>query len=255
MDKMDLKKYGITGVTEIVYNPSYDELFREETKKGLRGFEKGQLTETGAVNVMTGVYTGRSPKDKFFVMDETTKDTIWWTSDEYKNDNKPVTKAAWKELKKLATQELSGKKLYVVDTFCGANENSRLKIRFIMEVAWQAHFVKNMFIRPTDAELEKYGEPDFVVLNASKAKVKNYKKLGLTVAPEAPLPSLFLSGRRSVGRECRAPSMGISTEVRPVRPPRIPSCGAPVRIAAVCLQQDMEPGFPAALGDTIAAYK
>ena len=179
MDKMDLRKYGITGVTEIVYNPSYDELFREETKKGLRGFEKGQLTETGAVNVMTGVYTGRSPKDKFFVMDETTKDTIWWTSDEYKNDNKPVTKAAWKELKKIAAEELSGKKLYVVDTFCGANENSRLKIRFIMEVAWQAHFVKNMFIRPTDEELEKYGEPDFVVLNASKAKVKNYKKLGL----------------------------------------------------------------------------
>ena len=179
MNKMDLKKYGITGVTEIVYNPSYDELFREETKKGLRGFEKGQETEMGAVNVMTGVYTGRSPKDKFFVMDETTKDTIWWTSDEYKNDNKPVTKAAWKELKKIASQELSGKKLYVVDTFCGANENSRLKIRFIMEVAWQAHFVKNMFIRPTDAELENYGEPDFVVLNASKAKVKNYKKLGL----------------------------------------------------------------------------
>ena len=176
---MDLKKYGITGVTEIVYNPSYDELFREETKKGLRGFEKGQLTETGAVNVMTGVYTGRSPKDKFFVMDETTKDTIWWTSDEYKNDIKPVTKAAWKELKKLATQELSGKKLYVVATFCGANENSRLKIRFIMEVAWQAHFVKNMFIRPTDEELENYGEPDFVVLNASKAKVKNNKELGL----------------------------------------------------------------------------
>ena len=142
MDKMDLKKYGITGVTEIVYNPSYDELFREETKKGLRGFEKGQLTETGAVNVMTGVYTGRSPKDKFFVMDETTKDTIWWTSDEYKNDNKPVTKKAWKELKKIAVEELSGKRLFVVDTFCGANENSRLKIRFIMEVAWQAHFVK-----------------------------------------------------------------------------------------------------------------
>ena len=179
MDKMDLKKYGITGVTEIVYNPSYDELFREETKKGLRGYEKGQLTETGAVNVMTGVYTGRSPKDKFFVMDETTKDTIWWTSDEYKNDNKPVTKKAWKELKKIAVEELSGKKLFVVDTFCGANENSRLKIRFIMEVAWQAHFVKNMFIRPTDAELENYGEPDFVVLNASKAKVTNYKKLGL----------------------------------------------------------------------------
>ena len=176
---MDLRKYGITGVTEVVYNPSYDELFREETKKGLRGYEKGQLTDMGAVNVMTGVYTGRSPKDKFFVMDETTKDTIWWTSDEYKNDNKPVTKAAWKELKKIASKELSNKKLYVVDTFCGANENTRLKIRFIMEVAWQAHFVKNMFIRPTDAELENYGEPDFVVLNASKAKVTNYKKLGL----------------------------------------------------------------------------
>ena len=179
MDKMDLRKYGITGVTEIVYNPSYDELFREETKKGLRGYEKGQLTDMGAVNVMTGVYTGRSPKDKFFVMDETTKDTIWWTSDEYKNDNKPVTKATWKELKKIAAQELSNKKLYVVDTFCGANENTRLKIRFIMEVAWQAHFVKNMFIRPTDAELEEYGEPDFVVLNASKAKVKDFKRLGL----------------------------------------------------------------------------
>ena len=179
MDKMDLKKYGITGVTEIVYNPSYDELFREETKKGLRGYEKGQLTETGAVNVMTGVYTGRSPKDKFFLMDETTKDTIWWTSPEYKNDNKPVTKKTWKELKKIAVEELSNKKLFVVDTFCGANENTRLKIRFIMEVAWQAHFVKNMFIRPTDEELENYGEPDFVVLNASKAKVKNYKELGL----------------------------------------------------------------------------
>ncbi len=179
MDKLDLKKYGISDVKEIVYNPSYDELFREETKKGLKGFEKGQLTDMGAVNVMTGVYTGRSPKDKFFVMDETTKDTIWWTSDEYKNDNKPVTEEAWKELKTIAGKELSGKKLYVVDTFCGANENTRLKIRFIMEVAWQAHFVKNMFIRPTDAELEEYGEPDFVVLNASKAKVKNYKKLGL----------------------------------------------------------------------------
>ena len=175
----DLKKYGIEGTTEVLYNPSYDELFREETKPGLEGFEKGQLTDMGAVNVMTGVYTGRSPKDKFFVLDDTTRDTIWWTSDEYKNDNKPVTGEAWKELKKIAADELSGKKLYVVDTFCGANENTRLKIRFIMEVAWQAHFVKNMFIRPTDAELEQYGEPDFVVLNASKAKVTNYKELGL----------------------------------------------------------------------------
>ena len=179
MATIDLSKYGITGVEEVLYNPSYETLFEEETKEGLTGYDKGVVTEMGAVNVMTGVYTGRSPKDKFFVMDETTKDTIWWTSEEYKNDNKPVTKETWAELKKLASQELSNKKLYVMDTFCGANENSRLKIRFIMEVAWQAHFVKNMFIRPTEEELANYGEPDFVVLNASKAKVENYKELGL----------------------------------------------------------------------------
>ena len=179
MATIDLSKYGITDVQEIVYNPSYETLFEDETKEGLTGFDKGVVTEMGAVNVMTGEYTGRSPKDKFFVMDETTKDTIWWTSDEYKNDNKPVTGAAWAELKKLAAKELSSKKLYVVDTYCGANENTRLKIRFIMEVAWQAHFVKNMFIRPTEEELANYGEPDFVVLNASKAKVENYKELGL----------------------------------------------------------------------------
>ena len=179
MAKIDLTKYGITGTTEIVYNPSYEELFKEETKPGLTGYEKGVLTDMGAVNVMTGVYTGRSPKDKFFVMDDVTRDTIWWTSDEYKNDNKPVTKETWAELKKIADEELSNKKLYVVDTFCGANPNSRLKIRFIMEVAWQAHFVTNMFIRPTAEELANYGEPDFVVLNASKAKVENYKELGL----------------------------------------------------------------------------
>ena len=176
---IDLSKYGITGVTEIVHNPSYDELFKEETKPGLEGFEKGTVTDMGAVNVMTGVYTGRSPKDKFFVLDDTTKDTIWWTSDEYKNDNKPISEKSWKALKELADKELSNKRLFVVDTFCGANENSRLKIRFIMEVAWQAHFVTNMFIRPTDEELKNYGEPDFVVLNASKAKVENYKELGL----------------------------------------------------------------------------
>ena len=179
MSKIDLSKYGITGVTEIVHNPSYEQLFEEETKPGLQGFEKGQLTDMGAVNVMTGVYTGRSPKDKFFVMDDTTKDTIWWTSDEYKNDNKPLSQQSWKVLKEIADKQLSDKRLFVVDTFCGANENSRLKIRFIMEVAWQAHFVTNMFIRPTAEELAAYGEPDFVVLNASKAKVENYKELGL----------------------------------------------------------------------------
>ncbi|MBD9135454.1 MAG: phosphoenolpyruvate carboxykinase (ATP) [Alistipes indistinctus] len=176
---IDLSKYGITGVTEIVHNPSYDQLFAEETKPGLQGFEKGQVTDMGAVNVMTGVYTGRSPKDKFFVKDAVTENTIWWTSDEYKNDNKPISEKSWKVLKDIATDELSKKRLFVVDTFCGANENSRLKIRFIMEVAWQAHFVTNMFIRPTAEELADYGEPDFVVLNASKAKVENYKELGL----------------------------------------------------------------------------
>ncbi|WP_294586336.1 phosphoenolpyruvate carboxykinase (ATP) [uncultured Bacteroides sp.] len=179
MANLDLSKYGITGVTEIVHNPSYDVLFAEETKPGLEGFEKGQVTEMGAVNVMTGVYTGRSPKDKFFVMDETSKDTVWWTSEEYKNDNKPVDEKCWKACKDLATKELSNKRLFVVDAFCGANENSRLKLRFIMEVAWQAHFVTNMFIRPTAEELANFGEPDFVIMNASKAKVENYKELGL----------------------------------------------------------------------------
>ena len=179
MANLDLAKYGISGAVEVLHNPSYDVLFAEETKPGLEGFDKGQVTELGAVNVMTGVYTGRSPKDKFFVMDEVSKNTVWWTSDEYKNDNKPVSQETWNSLKELAVKELSNKKLYVVDTFCGANANSRLKVRFIMEVAWQAHFVTNMFIRPTAEELANYGEPDFVVFNASKAKVENYKELGL----------------------------------------------------------------------------
>ena len=179
MTQIDLSKYGITGVKEIIYNPSYELLFKEEMRPELTGYDKGQLTELGAVNVMTGIYTGRSPKDKFWVMDEKSKDTIWWTSDEYKNDNKPCSQATWEELKKLAREELSDKKLYVVDGFCGANANTRIKVRFIMEVAWQAHFVRNMFIRPTEEELANFGEPDFVVLTASKAKVENYKELGL----------------------------------------------------------------------------
>ncbi|MDO4180476.1 MAG: phosphoenolpyruvate carboxykinase (ATP) [Bacteroidales bacterium] len=178
MANLDLSKYGITDVKEIIHNPSYDVLFAEETQPGLEGFEKGQVTELGAVNVMTGVYTGRSPKDKFLVMDETSKDTVWWTSEEYKNDNKPVTPEAWKVLKDLAAKELSGKKLYVVDGFCGANKATCLKVRFIVEVAWQAHFVTNMFIRPSAEELADF-EPDFIVYNASKAKVENYKELGL----------------------------------------------------------------------------
>ena len=178
MAKIDLTKYGITGTTEIVYNPSYEVLFEEETKAGLEGFEVGQETELGAVNVMTGIYTGRSPKDKFIVMDENSKDTVWWTSDEYKNDNHPATQEAWDACKEIAKKELSNKKLFVVDAFCGANADTRMAIRFIVEVAWQAHFVTNMFIQPTAEELETF-EPDFVVYNASKAKVENYKELGL----------------------------------------------------------------------------
>ncbi len=178
MKKIDLTKYGITGTTEIVYNPSFDELYQEEIKPELTGYERGQVSELGAVNVMTGIYTGRSPKDKFIVMDENSKNTVWWTTPEYPNDNHPASEEAWKELKKLAIQELSNKRLFVVDAFCGTNADTRMAIRFIMEVAWQAHFVKNMFIRPTEEELEKF-EPDFVVYNASKAKVENYKELGL----------------------------------------------------------------------------
>ncbi len=178
MKNLDLSKYGITGVKEIIHNPSFEELFAAETDPSLEGYEKGQVTELGAVNVMTGIYTGRSPKDKFIVMDENSKDTVWWTTDEFKNDNHPCSEETWAVLKDLATKQLSDKKLYVVDVFCGANEDSRMSIRFIMEVAWQAHFVKNMFINPTAEELENF-EPDFISYNASKAKVENYKELGL----------------------------------------------------------------------------
>ncbi len=178
MAEINLSKYGISGTTEIVHNPSYEMLFEEETKPELEGFEKGQVSELGAVNVMTGIYTGRSPKDKFIVMDENSKDTVWWTSDEYKNDNHPASEETWKTVKDIALSELSNKKLFVVDAFCGANEDTRMSIRFIVEVAWQAHFIRNMFIMPTEEELEKF-EPDFVVYNASKAKVENYKELGL----------------------------------------------------------------------------
>ena len=178
MKKLDLSIYGITGVTEIVHNPSYEDLYLAETDPSLTGYEKGQTTELGAVNVMTGIYTGRSPKDKFIVMDENSKNTVWWTSDEFKNDNHPCSEDTWKAVKDIALDELSNKKLYVMDVFCGTNADSRMAIRFIMEVAWQAHFVKNMFIAPTKEELENF-TPDFVSYNASKAKVENFKELGL----------------------------------------------------------------------------
>ncbi len=178
MAAIDLTKYGITDVQEIIYNPSYEKLFEDEMDPSLEGFDKGVLTELGAVNVMTGIYTGRSPKDKFIVMDEKSKDTVWWTTPEYPNDNHPASEEAWAACKDLAIKQLSGKKLYVVDAFCGANKDTRMAVRFIMEVAWQAHFVKNMFIVPT-AEEEANFEPNFIVYTASKAKVENYKELGL----------------------------------------------------------------------------
>ena len=176
--KEQLEKYGIMGASEIVHNPSYDQLFEEETKPELEGFEKGQVSELGAVNVMTGVFTGRSPKDKFIVSNDASAD-MWWTTPGSPNDNKPITEEAWDYLEEITTKQLSGKRLFVVDTFLGANENSRLKVRFIMEVAWQAHFVKNMFLRPTDEELKTYGEPDFVVMNASKTVNDRWKEFGM----------------------------------------------------------------------------
>ncbi len=178
MATLDLSQYGIKDVKNIIHNPSYEQLFNDETNPELQGFEKGYVTELGAVDVFTGVYTGRSPKDKYLVKDEVTEDTVWWTSDEYKNDNKPISTEVWNDLKEKAVKELSDKTLYVVDLYCGANEATRLKVRFIMEVAWQAHFVTNMFIRPTAEELKDF-TPDFIVYNASKAKVENYQELGL----------------------------------------------------------------------------
>ena len=176
---LDLSKYGIKDVNEISYNTSYDELFKLETDSSLEGYEKGTLTELGAVNVMTGIFTGRSPKDKYIVKDNVTKDTIWWNNPHSPNDNKPLSQDVWVDLKDQVGTQLSGKKLFVMDTFNGANEDTRLKVRFITEVAWQAHFVKNMFIRPTEEELENYGEPDFVVLNGSKTVNKNWEKHGM----------------------------------------------------------------------------
>jgi phosphoenolpyruvate carboxykinase (ATP) len=178
-ESISLEKYGIKDVVEVVYNPSYDLLYKDEINPELQGYERGTITELGAVNVMTGEFTGRSPKDKYIVKDAVTENTIWWNSSDSPNDNKPINQTTWNALKDNTVKELSGKKLYVVDAFCGANENSRLKVRFIMEVAWQAHFVKNMFIRPTAEELANFGEPDFVVINGSKTTFKDYKAYGL----------------------------------------------------------------------------
>jgi phosphoenolpyruvate carboxykinase (ATP) len=173
-----LSSIGITDVKEIVYNPSYDQLYEDELQPGLEGFARGYLSELGAVNVLTGEYTGRSPKDKFIVKDDTTKDTLWWNGNGTKNDNKPIDPAVWTELKALAAKQLSGKKLYVVDGFCGANKDTCLKVRFVMEVAWQAHFVKNMFIRLTEEELADF-TPDFTVINASMTSNPDWQRHGM----------------------------------------------------------------------------
>ncbi|WP_145490992.1 phosphoenolpyruvate carboxykinase (ATP) [Yersinia rohdei] len=175
----ELAAYGIHNVSEIVYNPSYDLLFQEETKPTLEGYERGTLTTTGAIAVDTGIFTGRSPKDKYIVRDDITRDTVWWADQgKGKNDNKPLSQETWAHLKGLVTQQLSGKRLFVVDTFCGANADTRLQVRFVTEVAWQAHFVKNMFIRPTDEELAHF-EPDFIVMNGAKCTNPNWKEQGL----------------------------------------------------------------------------
>ena len=178
MANLDLTQYGITGSTVIAHNPSYEKLYEEETKAGLEGFEVGQNTELGAVNVMTGIFTGRSPKDKYIVDDAQSHDKVWWTTEGYKNDNHPMSEEVWAKVKGLAVKELCNKNLYVVDAFCGANKDTRMAVRFIVEVAWQAHFVTNMFIKPTAEELAEF-KPNFVIYNASKAKVENYKELGL----------------------------------------------------------------------------
>jgi len=176
--ELDLTEYGLSGVKEILRNPSYDMLFEEETRTDLEGYERGVVTELGAVSVDTGIFTGRSPKDKFIVLDDTTKENMWWTSEQVKNDNKAISQEVWNELKVLTTSQLSGKRLFVLDCYCGANEDTRLSIRFITEVAWQCHFVKNMFIRPTEEELATF-EPDFVVMNAAKTTNQDWEKQGL----------------------------------------------------------------------------
>jgi len=173
-----LSSIGISDVQTIVHNPSYDQLYEDELQPGLEGFARGYPTELGAVNVLTGEYTGRSPKDKFIVMDDTTRDSYWWNGNGTKNDNKPIDNAVWSDLKALAAKQLSGKKLYIVDGFCGANKDTCMKVRFVMEVAWQAHFVKNMFIRPSDEELADF-TPDFTVVNASMTTNPDWERHGM----------------------------------------------------------------------------
>ena len=170
---------GITDVAEIIYNPDFDTLLHEETKSGLDQYEKGTVTQSGAVAVDTGIFTGRSPKDKYIVRDDLTRDTLWWSDQgKGKNDNHPISQDTWQHFKSLVTNQLSGKRLFVVDAWCGANPETRLSVRFITEVAWQAHFVKNMFIRPDEQSLVTF-EPDFIVMNGAKCTNPDWQAQGL----------------------------------------------------------------------------
>lgn len=171
-----LEGTGITDVAEVFYNLSYDELFTHETDANLQGFEKGIVSSFGAVSVDTGKFTGRSAKDKYIVKDATTEKTVWW--EEEGSTNKPLTQEAWNALKTLCTEQLSGKKLYIMDGFCGANKDTRISVRLITEVAWQAHFFKNMFIRPSDEELKTF-KPDFTILNGCKTTCKDFAKYNM----------------------------------------------------------------------------
>ncbi|KNC12719.1 phosphoenolpyruvate carboxykinase [Pantoea sp. RIT-PI-b] len=179
LTSQDLASMGISGTTEVVYNPDFDTLFQEETRPELEGYARGTLTQSGAIAVDTGIFTGRSPKDKYIVRDDTTRDTLWWNDvGNGKNDNQPLSQETWQALKDRCTQQLSGKRLFVVDAFCGANPDTRLSVRFVMEVAWQAHFVKNMFIRPSESELADF-KPDFVVMNAAQCTNPDWQAQGL----------------------------------------------------------------------------
>lgn len=172
----ELHDMGITGYREVSYNPSFEELYQAEMSEKNKGYEKGVVTESGAVAVKTGIFTGRSPKDRYIVLDDVTKDTINWDG----KVNFPTTPEIFKSCKERVLEQLaSSNKLYVVDAFCGTNPDTRLKVRFVMEVAWQAHFVTNMFIRPSNYELENFGKPDFIVMNGSKTTNPDWKEQGL----------------------------------------------------------------------------
>ncbi|MDO8580850.1 MAG: phosphoenolpyruvate carboxykinase (ATP), partial [Candidatus Omnitrophota bacterium] len=179
LNNLNLEKAGITAWKELYYNLGFDQLFKHETDPSLQGYEKGIVTTLGAVNVDTGKFTGRSPKDKYIVEEETSKENVWWaTGQPDGSDNKKLSEEAWAHLKDIAIRQLNGKKLYVMDGFCGANPNTRLSVRIVTEIAWMAHFFKNMFIRPSEEELKIF-TPDWTILNACKATCPDFQQHGM----------------------------------------------------------------------------